>query len=135
MPEMKIVKNENKVFCVVHSPKDWKEGLDFLTDDGHSVQVGTWWYQAGKVLDRHYHNQFERSAPITMEVIIVIQGALEIDIYDEQQKLVSTFNAKKGDIVIFGYGGHGYRVLADNTKIIEVKNGPFLGVERDKTRF
>ena len=30
---------------------------------------------------------------------------------------------------------HGYEILEDDTKIIEAKNGPFVDVETDKTKF
>lgn len=31
-------------------------------------------------------------------------------------------------------GGYGYRILEDNTKVIEIKNGPYLGAEKDRRR-
>jgi hypothetical protein len=31
-------------------------------------------------------------------------------------------------------GGHGYEILEDNTKILEVKNGPYLGASEDRKR-
>ena len=40
-----------------------------------------------------------------------------------------------GDLAVFVYGGHGYEILEDDTKIIEAKNGPFINVEKDKERF
>ena len=46
-----------------------------------------------------------------------------------------SFEVEKGDIAVFTNGGHGYKILADNTKILETKNGPFYGVQKDKTRF
>lgn len=132
---MTVVKDKDKLLCTVHRTEDWEKGLDFLTEDSHFVQVGTWWYNRGKVLDRHFHNEFDRTASLTMEVIIVMSGSLEVDIYNENQVLITTLVGKKGDLFVFGHGGHGYRILSDDTKIIEVKNGPFYGVERDKTRF
>ena len=41
----------------------------------------------------------------------------------------------EGDLAVFVYGGHGYEILEDDTKIIETKNGPFTGVENDKVKF
>ena len=41
----------------------------------------------------------------------------------------------EGDLAIFAYGGHGYVILEDNTQIIETKNGPFVDVATDKTKF
>jgi hypothetical protein len=45
------------------------------------------------------------------------------------------FILKEGELAVFGYGGHGYEILEDDTQIIESKNGPFAGVEQDKIKF
>ena len=41
----------------------------------------------------------------------------------------------EGDLAVFAYGGHGYVILEDDTQIIETKNGPFIDVDTDKTKF
>jgi hypothetical protein len=41
----------------------------------------------------------------------------------------------EGDLTVFAYGGHGFEMLEDDTKIIESKSGPFTDVETDKTKF
>ena len=30
--------------------------------------------------------------------------------------------------------GHGYTILSDDTKVIEIKNGPYLGADVDRRR-
>lgn len=32
-------------------------------------------------------------------------------------------------------GGHGYRIEADGTEVLEVKNGPYAGAAADRVRF
>ena len=126
---------DDELCCIVHKAKDWNHGLDFITPDEEFIQVGTWWYEAGKELDRHYHNRVSREANLTQETVIVLQGSLEVALYDLKNILTKTFELKEGDFAVFLRGGHGYTVREDNTRIIEVKNGPFLGVNIDKTRF
>ena len=31
-------------------------------------------------------------------------------------------------------GGHGYEILEDNTRVLEIKNGPYPGPEKDRRR-
>ena len=38
-----------------------------------------------------------------------------------------------GDCVVVFKAGHGFEVLEDNTILYEFKNGPYFGVEIDKT--
>jgi hypothetical protein len=42
---------------------------------------------------------------------------------------------KAGDFIMLYDGGHGFKVLQDNTVFIEVKNGQFVTVEQDKDKF
>ena len=54
--------------------------------------------------------------------------------FDEEQSFIESFTIVEGEFAIFEAGGHGYEILEENTKIIETKNGPFMGVNIDKTR-
>ena len=51
------------------------------------------------------------------------------------QDYLDEYELNEGDLAVFVYGGHGYEILEDDTKIIETKNGPFTGVENDKVKF
>ena len=60
---------------------------------------------------------------------------MKVDLYTEEQEKFDDFVLYEGDLAVFAYGGHGYEILEDNTKIIETKNGPFIDVDTDKTKF
>ena len=107
----------------------------FITPDSLFVQVGSWWYNKDKKLDAHIHKDFDRTASRTMEMTYIKNGSMKVDLYDENQISFDSFILKKGDLAVFAYGGHGYTILEDDTKIIEAKNGPFIDVETDKNKF
>jgi hypothetical protein len=129
---MREIKYKNKTVAIVHSSTDWNEGLDFLTPDETFIQAGTWWYSSGKILRAHRHKINERKAERTQETIIVMNGSMRIDFYDDSYNVFQQETVKTGDICIILTIGHGYQILEDNTKIVEVKNGPFTSVEKDK---
>ena len=60
---------------------------------------------------------------------------MRCSIYTEEKELIQDFILYEGDLAIFAFGGHGFEILEDDTKIIESKNGPFTDVETDKTLF
>ena len=132
---MEIIKDGEALISIIFREKDWVKGLNFITPDEIFVQVGAWWYDKGKKLDRHIHNEFDRNATRTQECVYVIDGAMKIIVYSETQELLKTAILEKGDLAVFVAGGHGYEILDDDTRILESKNGPFLGVEIDKTKF
>jgi len=132
---MQTIKKDGKILSIIYRDKDWKEGLNFITPDDLSVQVGSWWYQKGKVLDSHTHNEFDRVANRTMEMTYVKSGSMKVTLYDENQQYFDEFILHQGDLAVFAFGGHGYEILENDTKIIESKNGPFTDVETDKKKF
>ena len=105
----------------------------FLTPSEFKQQVGFVVYPRGGEIQRHVHRPVERHLIGTSEVILVRQGRCEIDIYDNQRQLVTTEELREGDILLMVDGGHGFRMLED-TVLLEIKQGPYTGVE-DKERF
>lgn len=130
----KIIHNR-QIIAIIYRDSDWVEGLNFVTPDELFIQVGSWWYQKGKKLDSHLHNDFARIATRTQEMTYVKKGSMRVLLYDEEQNYLEDFIIKEGDMAVFAYGGHGYEILDNDTQIIEAKNGPFIDVETDKTKF
>ena len=132
---MRVTDSSGNLLCFAHKPSDWKEGLDFLTDDALAIQVGTWWYHEGRKLDIHTHNDYPRETRKTMEFVFVVEGRLLAKVFDSSLTLVSEFTIHAGEFAVFIDGGHGYETLDPDTKVIEVKNGPFVSVEHDKVKY
>ena len=132
---METIKHNGMIITIIYRDSDWIEGLNFITPDDLFIQVGSWWYQKGKKLDSHVHNDFNRNAERTQEMTYVKKGSMRVLLFDEEKKYLSDFILYEGDLAVYAYGGHGYEILEDNTKIIEAKNGPFVDVSTDKTKF
>lgn len=106
----------------------------FLTPDDCNLQVGHVVYPAGGEIPRHMHLPLERHVVGTAEVLVVQRGRCEVDVYAEDRQVVATRELRAGDILIAVAGGHGFRVLED-TVLLEVKQGPYLGDNATKERF
>ena len=50
---IKNITFKDELYSSVFDLKNIKEGLDFITSDNSFIQVGTWDYQEGKILDAH----------------------------------------------------------------------------------
>ena len=108
-------------------------GLNFFSEDSENIQASIWNHELGKVLPSHTHKPLPRNTIGTHEMIFVIKGRLHVDLYGASNQLLIETDLNEGDILICIRGGHGYEILEQNTKILEVKNGPYYGVELDKT--
>lgn len=105
----------------------------FLTPDEFKQQVGFVVYPQGGEIVRHVHRSIERNLIGTSEVLIIRRGHCFIDVYNDTRELVATRELKTGDIMLMVGGGHGFRMIED-TVFLEVKQGPYLGID-EKERF
>lgn len=132
---METIKHDNRLIAIIYREKDWIKGLNFITPNELFIQVGSWWYDKGKILASHIHNDFKREANRTQEMTYVKKGSMRVKLYDESKNFLKDFVLYEGDLAVYAFGGHGYEILEDNTQIIEAKNGPFIDVDTDKTKF
>ena len=127
-----IIEDKGRVLAVILRGTDFPEGLNFHTKDEDFLQVATWNYQKGRKSSVHSHKIAERMSNRTQEVVYIKRGKVKAEIYSEDDKLLKEVILKEGDsIIIFG-GGHSFEVLEDKTQALEIKNGPYPGLERDK---
>ena len=110
------------------------ERTTFLTPPECALQVGYVVYSAGQEIARHLHLPVERHLGGTAEVLLVQRGRCEVDVFTESKRLVATRELCAGDLLIALAGGHGFRLLED-TVLLEVKQGPFVGDQASKERF
>ena len=105
----------------------------FFTPREFKQQVGYVVYPAGGEVAPHVHKRLERNLVGTSEVLIVRKGRCLMDVYNDDRTLVATRELVTGDIMLMVGGGHGFRMLED-TVLLEVKQGPYIGVD-EKERF
>jgi hypothetical protein len=121
---------------IVRSSATSTEKYNFLTDQGGALQLGMNFYQRGETIKAHYHlpRKIETSGVI-QEFLLVGAGSASLTLYDKaEQRAFTTLQLDAGDMVLLLAGGHGLEIQAD-TKIIEIKQGPYDGKAKDKVVF
>ena len=81
----------------------------------------------------HRHNKRQSKILLTTEVIIILEGLLRVDFYNDNEKYLFSKKLFKNDLIMLSHGGHGFKVLKD-VKMIEVKQGPY-SLAMDKIKF
>ena len=133
---MREIIKDGKILARHIIPEDITPGLVSFTNDDEFLQVVAWGhYEKGKYLQDHWHNEFERNALRTYEAVYVVKGAIEARLFDLELVLVETLTIKQGELLILLESAHGYTILEEDTTVLEIKNGPFMGVDKDKTKF
>ncbi len=132
---MQTIEHDGVRLATLITREDRRPGLSFFSEDDDYIQVGLWGYDAGKHLQAHLHNIVPREIDRTQEVICVLQGRVQSTIFSEAEEPLEQVVLEQGDVLILLNGGHSYDILADETQVLEIKNGPYPGPEADRRRF
>lgn len=109
------------------------DGIEFFTPNEFSQQVAYMNRPAGYAIPPHVHKPVPREVQFTREVLFIRSGRVIVDLYAPDKTFLTSTTLSGGDVILLAEGGHGFRML-EPTEIIEVKQGPYAGVE-DKERF
>lgn len=121
-------------FAIIIRAKLPRSGYNFVSEAGDSLQVGVNHYAGGKVARPHFHLPADRALKDTLEMLHIDSGRCNLLLYNDRKLRIYCTEMNSGDTVVLLAGGHALEMLQD-TRIVEVKQGPYLGAERDKVFF
>lgn len=126
--------HDGNVIARLITQQDIEDGLNFFSKDSDFLQVGAWRYEEGRELKAHIHNKVERVINRTHEALYIIKGSVEARLYSLEENLTETLTVNAGEMLVLLDCGHGYTILEDGTTVLEIKNGPYLGADKDRYR-
>ncbi len=129
----KIYQDDLLLAVIVRDGTDDKEELLFPTPEGFPLQLGIHDRKKNIYLKRHNHVPFAELKNLRVqEFIYVEKGKLEFVLYHEKKEIKRVVLTAK-DMILLNCG-HSVEFLEDS-KIIEIKQGPYRGNEKEKEYF
>ena len=125
--------HDGELYCLIIRDKFKSDSIAFFTPDSFSQQLGYLPHKKGNVIVPHKHKINKREILYTQEVLFIKKGRIKVNFYDNNHSYITSEELSTGDVILLCAGGHGFEILED-TIMIEVKQGPYVGVE-DKERF
>lgn len=130
---IETIHHNDDVVAIIIYKDHHTDGIEFITPQDFTLQLGSMTRPAGYKIIPHIHNPVRRATVGTQETLFIKRGRIEIDFYSFEQVYLQSRILSTGDIVLLAGAGHGINVL-EEAEIIEVKNGPFIAGS-DKGRF
>lgn len=127
----KVLSSNGEILALVINKQN-VESVNFVTPETFPLQLGISNYKKGSKIRPHAHKKIKRVIEISQEMVYLEKGKVRVHFYDNQGKEIMSEILEQGDIAFFAQGGHGFDMLSE-TKIVEVKQGPFFGTEKEKT--
>lgn len=128
------VKHRNKTLAIILRAGTHIDGVEFFTPKEFPLQLGAHVRKSGELIKPHIHRPSPKTIDTIQEMLHIDYGKVEVNFYDNEKREVDSTILNTGDTILFAEGGHGLKILED-TKIIEIKQGPYEGVEKDKEKF
>jgi anti-sigma factor ChrR (cupin superfamily) len=107
------------------------EQSTFFSPDDSSFQFGILARPTGFIEAAHYHPSDTRTITDLQQMFVVQRGVVAVDFFDKDGRKFHEVVLRVGDAINLVHGSHAIRVLED-MQSVSVKQGPFLGIERDK---
>ena len=127
----RTIYSQDVLIAHVYNMNKNDKGVTFPTPVEMNFQFGFGVIDREKIIAPHIHKRLKRTIDTTAELLYIIEGKMEIDIYDEQECYVEHIILLKNMALLQFWGGHKI-IMAANTKYFELKQGPYLGVGSDK---
>ncbi len=128
---VEYIKHDNEVLAIILRKDFSKEGANFFTGPDDSFQFGVLQYEKGKRILAHKHIRVKREIDLVCEVLFIQKGKVEVTFYDDNENKIDSRILNAGDTILLKKFGHGFELL-EESKIVEIKQGPYLGKEGDK---
>ena len=125
--------NKGQTLAIILRTTYKEKGINFFTPNEFSQQLAYMNHPSGYEIQPHLHNAVRREVQFTKEVLFIKSGKVRVDFYDDEKNYLESRILESGDVILLAFGGHGFEMIEDS-EIIEVKQGPYVG-EADKTKF
>jgi hypothetical protein len=103
----------------------------FISPPESSMQFGLLAHEAGFVEGAHWHHEIPRTIDDLQQMFVVQRGIVAVDFFEDDGRPLGSVELHPGDAILLIHGAHSVRVIED-MQCVSVKQGPFLGVEKDK---
>ncbi len=130
MPITPVV-HSGQTYAIFVTGKPEVEGAKFITDHTEEFQIGIMERPAGHQVKPHRHPERSELIRNVSEFLYIQEGAAEVTVFDDQWAPLHKQKVAAGDFLVFFRGGHALTMLQE-TRLIEVKQGPFPGDKEGK---
>ena len=133
MSDIRTIEHDGEIYAKIFKADTPAEnGVKFFTNDEDPLQVGVFDREEGYEVIPHRHNPLKVELSPPGEFIWIQSGSADVKIFDNDWSVIEEVTVAGGDCIIILKGGHSFTML-EQTRILEVKQGPYPGREKEKT--
>lgn len=133
MGSIEYVREGDRLLAIVVRAGFAEPGTTPFTDEALPLQMSIMNKQNGEVVGPHIHPPVEAEprGEFRQEMLHVVAGSVEVGVHSRSGELIETVLLRTRDTILLTEG-HSTRFL-EETKVLEIKQGPYPGKDSDKT--
>lgn len=128
---MQLIQRDGITYALIVRSQEKPESSKFYSPNTASLQLGAFSRPKGFIEEPHSHAPIPRQIKNLEQVLFLTEGKVRISFYEKNGQAFQTEEIHGGDLIVLMDGIHGLELLED-TRGWSVKQGPFLGDEKDK---
>jgi len=129
--EIKSKLNPDVILAVVYKKHRIKRRVN-LSPENHILQTSIVVINKLEPVLPHKHSLLRRETYGTFETWVILNGKGFVRFYDIDDTIVHECRVSMGDVIVNFHVGHSLAPKTKHLTLVEVKNGPYWGVELDK---
>lgn len=103
-----------------------------LIEESFPIQLSLRNLEFGLIVKAHRHPKKKKFSENPIEAWMVFSGTIAASIFENDGTEVCRIELEPFDLAIFYSGGHALEVIEGPATMLEIKTGPYEGVENDK---
>lgn len=128
MEKIEKIMDEGEILAVIVRKNSSLQGVNFFTPQDFSQQLGLLVHEKGKKIKAHRHKRIKREITLTQEVLVILEGKVKIELYNDKLQKIKTVVLTDRDTILLASGAHSIEIL-EFSRMIEIKQGPYAGVD------
>ena len=128
MEKIEKIMDEGEILAVIVRKNSSLQGVNFFTPQDFSQQLGLLVHEKGKKIKAHRHKRIKREIILTQEVLVILEGKVKIELYNDKLQIIKTVVLTDRDAILLASGAHSIEIL-EFSRMIEIKQGPYAGVD------
>ncbi|MDC0456640.1 hypothetical protein OAM56_01845 [Alphaproteobacteria bacterium] len=107
---------------------------NFISSEQDPLQIGFFNFEKSYKVQTHKHVDNIKKTTKTNEAWFIIDGIFEVESLDFNQETIYKKQFTKNNLIIYYAGYHSIKAISKMNKLLEFRNGPYLGRENETVK-
>jgi len=127
-------KINNNIIMSIVNVDELNDRNNFISNEHDPLQIGFFNFNDNYKVETHKHIKNIKKTSRTNEAWYIVTGIFEVECLDLDKTLIYKNHFGKNNLIIYYDGYHSIKGISKINKLLEFRNGPYLGRENETVK-